>query len=91
MFNPELTYHFQIRKKRLARLGAGPSNESNNGEAVQIPPNPQPQLQLPTSPPPSTLLPSPSKRHPPPSPLDMTPFKKGEWVCLFIKQIGTQF
>ncbi|KAK4326138.1 hypothetical protein Pmani_003303 [Petrolisthes manimaculis] len=67
----------EIRKKRLARLGAGPSNESNNGDTVQIP-NPQPQLQLPTSPPPSTLHPSPSKRHPPPpSPLDMTPFKKG--------------
>ncbi|KAG7159189.1 Ubiquitin conjugation factor E4 B-like 3, partial [Homarus americanus] len=67
----------EIRKKRLARLGAGSSN-SNNGDTSQIlvPQSPQ-SLQLSTSPPASALLPSPSKRQPPPSPLDITPCKKG--------------
>ncbi|XP_042239775.1 ubiquitin conjugation factor E4 B-like isoform X2 [Homarus americanus] len=66
----------EIRKKRLARLGAGSSN-SNNGDTSQILVPQSPSLQLSTSPPASALLPSPSKRQPPPSPLDITPCKKG--------------
>ncbi|XP_071535625.1 ubiquitin conjugation factor E4 B-like [Panulirus ornatus] len=67
----------EIRKKRLARLGAGASSSSNNGDTSQIPIPQSPGLQLSTSPPMSSILPSPSKRQPPPSPLDITPCKKG--------------
>ncbi|XP_053651922.2 ubiquitin conjugation factor E4 B isoform X2 [Cherax quadricarinatus] len=67
----------EIRKKRLARLGAGSSSSSNNGDSSQILVPHSPGLQLSTSPPVSSLLPSPSKRQPPPSPLDVTPCKKG--------------
>ncbi|CAL4125056.1 unnamed protein product, partial [Meganyctiphanes norvegica] len=72
----------EIRKKRLARLAARPaaSNQSTSegsSDAPVSPPPQSPQPQLGTSPPSSSIIPSPSKRHPPPSPLDVTPCKKG--------------
>lgn len=67
----------EIRKKRLARLGGGTSSSNNNGDASQISIPQSPGVQLSTSPPGSSLITSPSKRHPPPSPLDVTPCKKG--------------
>ncbi|XP_068249521.1 ubiquitin conjugation factor E4 B-like [Palaemon carinicauda] len=67
----------EVRKKRLARLAAGASNSSTNSETSQISAPTSPGIPFPTSPNPSSLLPSPNKRQPPPSPLDITPCKKG--------------
>ncbi|KAK7084333.1 Ubiquitin conjugation factor E4 B [Halocaridina rubra] len=67
----------EIRKKRIARLAAGASTSSTNSDASQLSAPTSPGIQLSTSPPVSAVLPSPSKRHPPPSPLDITPCKKG--------------
>ncbi|KAK8392611.1 hypothetical protein O3P69_014791 [Scylla paramamosain] len=72
----------EIRKKRLAKLGATPTVSTNNSEestSPQVSPSPQSagSLQLCTATPVSCLLPSPTKRQPPPSPLDITPCKQG--------------
>lgn len=69
----------EIRKKRLARLGATPTVSTNSEESPQVPSSPQTagSLQLCTSTPVSCLLPSPTKRQPPPSPLEITPCKQG--------------
>lgn len=69
----------EIRKKRLARLGATPTASTNNSceeGSPQVTPTPQTagSLQLCTTP---CLLPSPTKRQPPPSPLEVTPCKQG--------------